>query len=110
MSATSEATGAAYLARVLDDVLAPAKPKAIPLRALEIDVDLGKHFTATVIFTMEGESHDATETSPGESPQPNILRCSIGCGAWQTEATFYALAAEVRDLILDECREEASWR
>lgn len=109
MSATSEATGAAYLARVLDGVYEAPKPRVLPVRALQIDVDLGKHFTATVIFTMEGETHDATETSPCESPQPTILRCSIGCGAWQTEATFYALAAEVRDLILDECREEASW-
>lgn len=109
MSATSEATGAAYLARVLDGIYEAPKPQQLPVRALEIDVDLGKSFTATVVFTMEGESHTASETSPGESPQPHILSCQIGCGAWQTEASFYALAADVRDLILDECREEASW-
>lgn len=114
MSLESEYIGAQHLNRVLDltfsamDQRSPRSP--IPCDAIALDIEFDSHFAATIIFTMEGERHAATETSPGEAPQPRVISCRLQCGAWSEVVPFEQLAAEVRQRVLDECAEEAGWR
>jgi hypothetical protein len=86
------------------DAIAP-RASDMPVGARYIDVDL-KHFSLYVIYTVEGSTHPATETSPAEAPVPNIFSCRLRCGDWTTLVPFHQLAEAVRERVFDEIAEE----